>query len=113
MHWRAFSPRQTNSTVVNGSTAVQVRLNVAPWLRRTGRIYLILPAQQPGSIRADWTTQGRLLSGQVTSGERALVYSGLISSPYLEDVLQLSITVGGERLRQTYSLNFRFEMETS
>jgi hypothetical protein len=111
MHWPGVSPRQTNGTAMNGSTVVQVRLNVAPWLRRTGRIFLVLPAQPPGPIRAAWTTQGRLLAGQVISGQRTLVYAGLIGTPLLEDVLQLTLTVDGRQLQQSYGLDFRFEME--
>jgi hypothetical protein len=101
MRWQAFSPRHTNSTLMTGATVVQVRLNVAPWLRRTGRIYLVLPAQSSGPIHATWTTQGRLFPGEVNSGERALVYSGLINTPQLEEVLQ------------PCNIDFRFEMETS
>jgi hypothetical protein len=90
---------------------LRVRLNVSPWLRHTGRIYLVLPAQQPSGMRASWTTQGRLLPAQLTSGSRAIVYSGPITTPFIEDVVQLTITVDARHMQQGYSVNFRFEMD--
>jgi hypothetical protein len=100
------------SALLTGTTPVRVRLNVTPWLRHAGRIYLLLPAQPPGSIHASWTTQGRLLPGQVVSGTRALVYSGPINTPFIEDLLQLQIVVNGKQLNQAYDINFRFEMDS-
>jgi len=99
-----------NSLLV-GTLQLRVRLNVAPWLRRTGRIYLVLPAQQPAGMTATWTTHGRLLPGQLTAGSRALVYSGLITTPFIEDVVQMTLTVDGRRMGQAYPVNFRFEMD--
>ena len=113
MRWPAVTANRANGTQMSGSTPVQVRLNVAPWLRRSGRIYLVLPTQPPTVIHAVWTSQGRLLPGQVVSGQKALVYAGQITSPVLEDVLQLTLTVDGRQLQQGYRLDFRFEMETS
>jgi hypothetical protein len=113
MRWQALSPRHTDGVLMTGSTTVRVRLNLTPWLQHSGRIYLVFPAQQPGAIRATWSSQGRLLGGEVTSGSRTLVYSGPISTPLLEDVLQLAIFVDGRQMHQGYDLNFRFEMDAT
>ncbi len=113
MRWQALSARQRDGVLMVGSTTVRVRLNVTPWLQRAGRIYLVLPAQQPGAIRASWSSQGRLLSGEVSSGSRALVYSGPIRTPFVEDVLQLAIFVDGRQMHRGYELNFHFEMEST
>jgi hypothetical protein len=111
LHWQSASPR-TRATLMTGTTPVRVRLNVAPWLRHVGRIYLVLPAQQPGPIHASWSTQGRLLPGKVVSGTRVLVYSGPISAPFIEDVLQLAIVVDGRSMDQLHNIDFRFEMDS-
>jgi hypothetical protein len=111
MRWQQPRPGGAASTQMVGTLLLQVKLNVAPWRHRTGRIYLVLPAQQPGGISASWTTQGRLLPGRVASGGRTLVYSGPISTPFIEDVVQLTVTVDGRRMLQTYPVNFRFEMD--
>jgi hypothetical protein len=110
MRWQQLAPRGGNTQMV-GTLQLQVRLTVSPWLRHTGRIYLVLPAQQPGSINAAWTTHGRLLAGQVSSGGRTLVYSGPITTPFIEDVVQLTITVDGRRMLASYPVNFHFEMD--
>jgi hypothetical protein len=96
---------------MTGTLTLHVKLNVAPWLKHAGRIYLVLPAQQPGAMSASWVTQGRLLPGRLTSGARALVYSGVITTPFIEDVLQLTMEVDGTRMRQLYHVNFSFEMD--
>ena len=111
MRWQQLEPRHGTNTLMVGTLQLRVRLNVAPWLRHTGHIYLVLPAQQPGGITAAWTTQGRLLPGKLAAGSRALVYSGPITAPFIEDMVQLTITVDGRRMLQSYPVNFRFEMD--
>jgi hypothetical protein len=110
LQWRQATPRGSDTTLV-GTLQLRLRLNVAPWLRRTGHIYLVLPAQQPGPMSVSWITQGRLLPGQLVSGGRALVYAGAITAPYMEDTVRLTIIVDGRRMQQTYPVNFHFEMD--
>jgi len=111
MHWEQPSPRRPLNNLMSGTLTLHVKLNVAPWLRRSGRIYMVLPAQQPGVITASWVTQARLLPGRLVSGGRALVYSGPITTPFVEDVLQLTLEVDGTQLRQPYPVSFSFEMD--
>jgi hypothetical protein len=111
MKWRTATPRGGAATEMIGTAQLRVRLNVAPWLRHSGHIYLVLPAQQPGAINAAWTTQGRLLPGRVSAGSRTLVWAGPITSVFIEDVVQLTIVVDGRRMSQGYQVNFRFEMD--
>jgi hypothetical protein len=111
LRWQELSPRQRRGDLMEGSTQLRVRLNVKPWMGRSGRIYLVLPAQLPGDIAASWTTTGRLLPGRVQSGSRTLVYAGTITAPVLEDTLVLSLAVDGRQMRQTYNLQFRFEID--
>jgi hypothetical protein len=111
MRWQQVSPRGPDANTMVGTLGLRVKLNVAPWQKRTGRIYLALPAQAPGPMSVTWTTQGRLLAGRVESGGRALVYSGPIAAPFIEDMVQLTIRVDGRRMQQLYHINFRFEMD--
>jgi hypothetical protein len=111
MHWQQLSPRGAVNDLMVGTLQLRVRLNVAPWLRRRGRIYMVLPAQQPGAMSVSWTTHGRLLPGQLTPGTRSLVYAGPIAAPFLEDDVELTITVSGRRMLKNYPVNFRFEMD--
>lgn len=112
LHWRSARPSRSGSdNLMVGSTTIRVRINVLPWMRRSGRVYLALPAQAPGPITASWTTEGRLMAGQVRSGNRMLVYSGPITAPFLEDVLRFQFGVDGSVVRRAFPLTYRFEID--
>ena len=112
MHWKSASPtRSSDGNLMVGTTTIRVRINVMPWLRRSGRIYLALPAQQPGPIELSWATQGRFLPGKLQSGNRVLVYSGPITSAFMEDTLTFQFTVNGALLRRSVPVTYHFEMD--
>ena len=112
LRWKSVAPpRGAADNLMVGVTTVRVHLNLLPWLKRSGRIYLTLPAQPPGPLVATWTTQGRLAAGQVRSGSRTLLYSGPITAPLLEDVLQFQFTVDGSLVRRPFPVTFRFEFD--
>ena len=114
MRWKTAAPSRSGAgNLMIGTTTIRVRINVTPWLHRSGRIYLDLPAQQPGPITASWITQGRFRPGQVRSGNRALVYAGPISSPFMEDVLKFQFSVDGTLIRHPFPVTFHFEMDES
>jgi hypothetical protein len=111
LRWQQLSPRRPVNNALTGTTTIRVRLNVAPWLHRRGRIYLALPAQQPSSLTASWSTQGRLAAGRIVSGGRTLVYAGPLTTRFIEDVLELTLSVDARQLRQLYHVNFQFQMD--
>lgn len=112
LRWRQFAPgRRSIENTVEGGTTVQVRLNLAPWVKRSGRVYMVLPEQPVGRVTVRWATQGRLLPGQLVSGQRALVHAGPITSPVLDETLVLRIETDGTRLSSTHRLNFHFEID--
>jgi hypothetical protein len=112
LRWKtAAPPRSGADNSMVGTTTIRVRLNVMPWMRHSGRIYLDLPAQQPGPITASWITQGKLMPGQVRSGNRVLIYSGPIASPFMEDVLKFQFSVDGSLVRRAFPVTFHFEID--
>jgi hypothetical protein len=111
LRWRSVAPTRGGDDTMEGGTTVQVRLKLAPWLNRQGRIYLALPEQPPGKVVARWTTQGRLLAGQVSTGQRTLVYAGPITTPLLDETLALRIEADGKLMAASYRLNFHFEID--
>lgn len=111
MKWQSLAPTRSASHLVEGSTLVTVRLNVAPWLNKTGRIYMALAPQSLGPVSAEWTTQGILLPGQLVSGNRTLVFAGPIHAASLEDTIALKILTDGRRLSAPQRLNFYFEID--
>jgi hypothetical protein len=111
MRWKSVVPTRSAGNLMVGTTTIRVHINVAPWLRRSGRIYLSLPAQPPGRIGLSWTTQGRLLPGQLQSGNRVLVYSGPITTPFMEDTLTFQFSVDGTLMRRAMPVTYHFEMD--
>ena len=112
MRWKTTTPTRTGAgNLMAGTSTLRVRLNVMPWLHRSAKIYLNLPAQQPGPITMSWLTQGRLLPGQLRSGNRVLVYAGAIATPFMEDTLTLQFSVDGTLVRRTFPVSFHFEMD--
>ncbi len=112
LRWKSLAPPRSgvdNSMI--GTMTIQVRLNVMPWLKHSGRIYLSLPAQQPGPMALSWVAQGRFYSGQLRSGHRVLVYAGPITTPFMEDLFKFQFTVDGTLVRRPYPVTFRFEMD--
>ena len=111
MQWQPIG-RSGASTIVTATTKVSVHLNLAPWVGQSGRIYMVLPRTTGPTVRASWTTGGTLLPGTLISGERALVYSGLVNIVVIRDLLDIKLEADGSRLTQPEALVFSFEIET-
>jgi hypothetical protein len=109
--WRSAVPARDGDDTLLGTIGVALRLDVGAWRRKAGRIYLVLPEQTTPGVRLAWRTQGRLLPGQATPGQRVLVFEGSIAAPYLEDRLELDIEASGHDLRATQPLSFHFEID--
>ena len=111
MYWRQIAPSRKIDNTMEGTAQVQVRLNLAPWTGRAGRLFLVLPNQTIGPIRASWPAHGRFLAGELRAGQRALVFAGPINSPVMEELLTLKLEVDGTRLQAIERLNFHFEID--
>lgn len=111
MQWASLAPSRSRDHRVEAAVAVNVRLNLAPWRNKVGRVYLTLPAQPFGPVLAEWSTQGRLLPGQLTAGQRTLVWAGPIRTDLLEDTLALRVQTDGRRLVALERLDFSFEID--
>ena len=90
---------------------VNILIDTSPWVGRSGRIYMVLPRDQASTIEAQWTTDGRLLAGQLRSGERTMVYAGLIQGDTLSDQMVVRLRSGPDWQGQHRRLNFSFELD--
>jgi hypothetical protein len=99
------------ANVVTGNVTVAVRLDVAAWKGRKGRIYMTLPEQSAGAVTASWATRGRLMPGVVSNGGRTPVYAGLIQGDTIEDTLRLTIQADDRKLPRSSQLAFAFEID--
>jgi hypothetical protein len=111
MRWKSANPNRITGNTVEGAILITMRLNVAPWLNKIGRIYMALPQQPIGTVNVEWTTQGRLLPGKLISGERTLVFAGPIRSGTLEDTFAVKVETDGKRLATPQRLQFHFEID--
>ncbi|RZL64361.1 MAG: hypothetical protein EOP81_09035 [Variovorax sp.] len=111
MKWRQLVPSRAGDNTVEGQVNVALRLNLASWVNRPARIYMVLAPTEGEQLQASWRTQGRLLPGALRSGGRTLVYDGLVRDPFLTETIQLSLAADGRLLTRTQSLQFHFEIE--
>lgn len=111
LQWRQPVPgRQTDATL-QGAVEVRVRLNMTPWLGKPVRLYLALAPLPGRRVQASWTGAGVLLPGTLASGQRALVFTGVLRSPVLADTLALQLLADGRTLDGPSPLAFHFEAE--
>lgn len=110
MTWRSVTPKNRDNAIV-GRTRVNVRLATTPWLGRSGKIYMVLPAESTGTVKIAWRSHGVLQDGQLTPGGRTLVFNGTIRERRMEDVLDVQIEADGMRLSSAQQLRFHFEID--
>jgi hypothetical protein len=112
MRWRQQIPGRTADHTIEGSLRVALQLDLAAWVNRQVRLYMVMPPSAEAPVLATWTTQGRLLSGSARSGSRTLVYSGQVTAPLLRESLQLQLAADGRNVRGQLAVQFSFEVET-
>lgn len=111
MQWRELVPGRGADHTMEATVRVDVRLNLAPWLNRPARMYLVLAPVDTHRVLARWTTQGRLLSGSTHSGSRALVFDAMAGPAVLNESMLLTLEADGRSMPQLQTLNFHFEIE--
>lgn len=112
MRWSQPMPGRNNDNSTHGSLHVALRLDLSPWLNRPVRLYMALSHASHEPIQASWTTQGRLLPGELRSGGRALVFNDVVRSKQLEESIVLTLKADGRKLESTQTLQFYFEIES-
>lgn len=112
MQWRKLVPSRAPDNMVDAQTRVALRLNLTRWLNQSVRLYMALAPVNSDQVQASWRTQGRLLAGTVRSGARALVYEGPVSSAFIEETIDLTLTTDGRTLITPQALQFYFEIDT-
>ena len=111
MQWLPLKSGQPFAGGMEAWLRVNIRIDTRDWIGRSGRIYMVLPRDQASTIEAVWTTQGRLQAGRLVSGERALVFAGQITTPTLEDQLQVRLRSNADWTSNARRLNFHFELD--
>jgi hypothetical protein len=111
MQWLPLQSGQQHAGGMEAWVRVNIRIDTRQWVGRSGRIYMVLPRDQASNMEAVWTTQGRLQAGRLVSGERTLVFAGIIPGAVLEDQMQVRLRSNADWSSNSRRLNFHFELD--
>lgn len=111
MAWRQGVPGRRADHSVEAVVGVRVRLNLAAWAGQRINLYMVLAPMAGRVVQAAWRGAGQFLPGVLKSGERALVFSGVVLSPIVSEALELTVSTDGRTLDTPAPLHFHFEAE--
>ena len=117
----------TNGSVFDGAAPteaslqfgwVEYRLNTSKFVGKTARIYYVVPAaianlRSPHGLRVDWRGRDLFSSGSARSGERVLVWSGVVKSVRMEDALDLRMGLLLSEMQSPIRFESYFEIEVN
>lgn len=115
----AQSRHLTQVTIRFGS--IDYRLNTAGFIGKRARIYYVVPVAvtgllSPQALRVEWRGHGRFAGGAAHPGERTLVWSGAIATPWIDESFDLSMQLDLRQYRPrsatAFALESYFEIET-
>ena len=112
MQWRSALPSRQTGPDTEAQVRVQIRIDTRAHIGQTGRIYMVLPLDPGPQLLVEWQTQGQLLPGKILSGQRTLVYAGLLTGPSLDDQFVVRFRSQSDWLANSRQLNFHFELDT-
>jgi hypothetical protein len=114
MQWRhvpGSSRGGGRADVMEATVRVAVQIDTSAHAGKTGRIYMVLPADGGSALAMEWQSDGRLLPGRLRPGERALVYQGPLPEARLADQLRVLVQSDGQWATASRRLSVHFELE--
>lgn len=111
MRWRDVQAGRDGTAEMEAWVRVNVRIDTRPIASQSGRIYLVLARDQGATMEASWTSQGKLQSGHISSGERALVFAGVVQGGTLEDQFLMHLRSPANWQGDSRRLQFHFEFD--
>lgn len=111
LRWRDALPSRDAVDLLDATMDVQVVLNVSPWVGQPARIYMVMPALIQSSLTVHWTTSGLLAPGRLSSGQRYLVFQGVVPGPRIEDTMRVVAVADANDMTTPQRANFTFEIE--
>jgi hypothetical protein len=110
MQWRTLA-QGGQARFMEGQVNLAVRLNTRAWAGRVGRIHLVMAPDAVRGPQMRWVTRGIFMAGQISPGQRVLVYQGVLPGPVMEDQWALQLTADGDRLSESLRVDFVFELD--
>ena len=111
LRWRAPLPTPGTAPMLDAFLNVRIVLNLAPWVGKSARIYMIMPPVPQSSLSVEWVGSGTLQGGRLSGGQRQLVFQGVVAGQRLVDTLKLRASVDARDTAPLPPVNFRFEIE--
>ncbi len=104
------------NAVVAHARNVNTRLDTADFIDTQARIFLGLPVQvrglnNPQRLSVSWTTNGLFQNGEVTPGNRRLIFEGRISEPVMQDIFNFTFEMDARFLSEMLRLEPVYEIE--
>ena len=104
------------NAVIAHSRNVDTRLDTSDFVNTRARIFLELPVQvrglnNPQRLSVSWTTNGLFQSGEVTPGNRRLIFEGIITEPVMQDIFNFTFELDARFLSEMLHLEPVYEIE--
>jgi len=107
--------REFNAVIAHARN-VDTRLDTSDFVDMQARIFLELPIQvrglnNPQRLQVSWTTNGLFQDGEVTPGNRRLIFEGTITEPVMRDIFNFTFEVDARFLTESLRLEPVYEIE--
>lgn len=104
------------NAVIAHARNVDTRLDTSDFADMQARIFLELPIQvrglnSPQRLAVSWTTNGLFQNGEVTPGNRRLIFEGRITEPVMRDIFNFTFEVDARFLTELMRLEPVYEIE--
>ncbi len=104
------------NAIIAHARNVDTRLDTSGFVNTQARIFLGLPAQvrglnNPQRLAVSWTTNGLFQAGEVTPGNRRLIFEGKITEPVMRDIFNFTFELDARFLTETLRLEPVYEIE--
>ena len=111
LRWRDALPSRNAADLLDATMDVRIVLNVTPWVGQPARIFMVMPTLVQSSLTVHWTTAGLLSPGRLASGQRQLVFQGVVPGARIEDTLRVFAVADARDAATPQRVNFTFEIE--
>ena len=110
-----LDPKEFNAVVAHARN-VDTRLDTSAFVDTRARIFLVLPVQvrglnNPQHLSVSWTTNGLFQNGEVTPGNRRLIFEGRITKPVMRDIFNFTFEMDARFLSELLRLEPIYEIE--
>jgi hypothetical protein len=104
------------NAVVAHARNVDTSLDTSDFVDTQARIFLELPVQVRGlnnaqSLTVSWTTNGLFQNGEITPGNRRLIFEGRITEPVMRDIFNFTFEMDERFLSEMLRLEPVYELE--